>query len=212
MNTVTLIGTLRKEAGTKHAAQLRREKRVPCVLYGGETAIHFSVEEAALNKLVFTPEVSGIELQLDGTNTMAMIQEKQFHPTTDRVIHVDFIELDQTKPAKVRLSIRANGQPVGVRKGGKLNQTMRKIRVKGLPADIPSHLDLDVSELDINQSIHISDLNFKGLTMLERPNDVVVSVKLTKKEEKAATEATAAPAAGAAAAPAAAPEAKPAKK
>lgn len=212
MNTVTLIGTVRKEAGTKHAAQLRREKRVPCVLYGGKAAIHFSVEEAALNKLVFTPEVSGIELQLDGTTTMAMIQEKQFHPTTDRVIHVDFIELDETKPAKVRLSLRTAGQPVGVRKGGKLNQTMRKVRVKGLPADIPSHLDLDVSELDLNESVHISDLNFKGLTILERPNDVVVSVKVSKKEEKVTTEA-AAPAAGAAAtAPAASPEAKPAKK
>ena len=188
MNTVALSGNLRTSTGTKYAAQLRREKRVPCVLYGGENTVHFSVDEAALNKLVFTPEVNGVELDLDGTKTLAVIQQKQFHPTTDRVIHVDFVELKEDKPARARLSLRLQGQPIGVRKGGKMSQSMRKLRVKGLPAQIPSTLELNVAELDINQSIRVSDLNFDGLTLMERPGDVVVAVKMSKKQEAATAE------------------------
>jgi large subunit ribosomal protein L25 len=183
MNTVALSGTVRTTIGSKDAAHLRREKRVPCVLYGGENIVHFSVEESALNKLVFTPEVNGIELDLDGTKTMAMIHDKQFNPTTDRVEHVDFLELKEDQPTRVKLSIRLKGQPIGVRKGGKLNQSMRKLRVKGLPAHIPQHLDLDVTEMDINHTVRVKDLKFEGLTMMERADDVVVAVKQTKKVE-----------------------------
>lgn len=183
MNKVTLSGTVRTEVGTKQAVQLRRDQRVPCVLYGGDKTIHFSVDEKALNKLVFTPEVNGIELDLDGNTTLAMISEKQFHPTTDRVLHVDFLELNDNKPARAKLAVRLQGQPVGVRKGGKLNQSMRKMRVKGLPNSIPTHLDVDIAELDINQTIRVSDLKFEGLTLLEREGDVVAAVKMVKKAE-----------------------------
>ena len=134
MNKVALSGTVRDNIGTKHAAQLRREKRVPCVLYGGDNTIHFSVEEASLRKVVFTPEVNSVELDLGGTKTLAMVHQKQFHPLTDRVIHVDFMEMKEDREARVKLSIRLSGQPAGVRQGGKLNQTMRKLMVKGLPS------------------------------------------------------------------------------
>jgi large subunit ribosomal protein L25 len=183
MNKVALSGMVRTDIGGKHAAQLRREKRVPCVLYGGDKPVHFSVDEAALSKLVFIPEVNGVELELDGNKTLAIIQEKQFHPVTDRVLHVDFFELRDDKPASTVLSVRLQGQPIGVRKGGKLKQSLRKVRVKGLPANIPQRLDLDVTGLDVNQSVRVSDIQFEGLTLLERPSDVVVSVKLSKKVE-----------------------------
>jgi large subunit ribosomal protein L25 len=214
MNKVALSGTARKATGTKDAAQLRREKRVPCVLYGGEKTIHFSVDEAALRKVVFTPEVNSIEIDLDGSTVLAMVQEKQFHPVSDRVIHVDFVQLDENKETNARLSLRLKGQPAGVRAGGKLNQTMRKLRVKGLPGKLPSHLELDVTEMELNQTIRVSDLKFDGLTVTERPNDVVVTVKVQKKQEEAAAAPGAAPAAGAAAPAAAAKtaEAKPAAK
>lgn len=183
MNTVALSGTVRTTTGSKDAAQLRREKRVPCVLYGGENVVHFSVEESLLNKLVFTPEVNGIELDLDGTKTLAMIHDKQFHPTTDRVEHVDFLELKEGEPTRVKLSLRLQGQPIGVRKGGMLNQNMRKLRVKGLPVHIPQHLEVDVTGMDINEALRVKDLKFEGLTMLERAEDVVVAVKQSKKVE-----------------------------
>jgi large subunit ribosomal protein L25 len=181
MNTVALSGTVRTTIGSKDAAQLRRDKRVPCVLYGGDKVVHFSVEESVLGKLVFTPEVNGIELDLDGEKTLAMIQDKQFHPTTDRVLHVDFKQLDETLPTSTKLSLRLQGQPIGVRKGGTLNQTMRKLRVKGLPVSIPQHLELDIAGLDLNETVRVKDLNFDGITFLERPEDVVVSVKMSKK-------------------------------
>ena len=207
MNKVTLSGAVRQQVGTKDAAQLRRGKRVPCVLYGGQGVVHFSVDEAALRKVVFTPEVNGVELDIDGNKTLAMVHQKQFHPVSDRVIHVDFMEMKEDREAKVLLAVRLTGQAAGVRKGGKLSQTMRKVRVKGLPAAIPAHLDVDVSELDVNQSIHIRDLKLKGLTPLERPDAVVAAVKVPKQVEEAA------PAAAPAATPAAAAktaEAKPA--
>lgn len=207
MNTVALSGTLRKAVGTKDAAQLRREKRVPCVLYGGENTVHFSVDEAALRKVVFTPEVNGVELDIDGNKTLAMVQEKQFHPLTDSMLHIDFLMLDPSKETAATLSVRLVGQPVGVRKGGKLSQPMRKVRVKGLPSKLPGHLELNVADLDVNQSVKIADLKVDGLTFLDRPSNVVVAVKITKKQEQA-TEAAAAPAKGAAPAKAAAPAKK----
>lgn len=218
MNTIALSGSARQQTGTKYAAQLRRSKRVPCVLYGGTGTVHFSVEESALRKVVFTPEANSIELDIDGSKTLAMIHQKQFHPVGDHVIHVDFMEMKADREARVLLSIRLNGQAPGVRKGGKLNQTMRKVLVKGLPARIPQHIDVDVSNMDLNQAIHIGDLKLDGLTVLGRPEDVVATLKMPKKvEEVAATPAAAAatpgaPAAGATAAAAPAADAKPAAK
>lgn len=189
MNTVALSGTVRQNLGSKDAAHLRREKRVPCVLYGGDNVVHFSVDEAVLSKLVFTPEVNGVELDLDGTKVLAMIHDKQFNPTTDRVEHVDFMELKADKPARTKLSLRLSGQPVGVRKGGKLNQSMRKLRVEGLPKHIPQRLEVDITTLDINQALRVRDLKFEGLTVMDRADDVVVAIKMSKKAQDAAAAA-----------------------
>jgi len=183
MNTIALSGTPRTAIGTKDAAQLRREKRVPCVLYGGKETIHFSVEASALRKLIFTPEVNGVELHIDGHKALAIVQDKQFHPTTDQVLHVDFLELDENKEAVAHLSLRLKGQPTGVRAGGTMVNPKRKLRVKGLPKHIPGHLELDVTELDINASVRVADLSFEGLTVLDRPEDVVVAVKAPRKKE-----------------------------
>lgn len=210
MNKIALTGTPRTNLGTKYAAQLRRTKQVPCVLYGGANTVHFSVDEAALNKAVFTAEMNGIEIDLNGTKMLALVQQKQFHPVTDRVIHVDFVELNENKETTAALSVRLKGQPIGVRKGGNLSHNMRKLRVKGLPAKFPSHLEVNIAELDINNSIHVSDLKFEGLTLMEREDDVVVAVKMAKKQEEAVAAPGAAPAAGAAA-PAAAAKAGDAK-
>ncbi|MCB0769408.1 MAG: 50S ribosomal protein L25 [Flavobacteriales bacterium] len=189
MNKIALAGTTRTQVGTKYAAQLRRNKQVPCVLYGGEAPVHFSVDEAALRKLVFTPELNGVELDIDGKKTLALIQQKQFQPVTDRVIHVDFLQLDESKEAQALMSVRLKGQPIGVRNGGTLSQNMRKLRVKGLPAKLPSVLELDVTDLDLNQTIHVSDLNYDGITVMERANDVVVAVKTPKKQADTAATA-----------------------
>ena len=208
MNRIELSGNVRQQTGTKSAAQLRRAKRVPCVLYGGTGVTHFSVDEAALRKVVFTSEVNGIDLVIDGAKTLAMVYQKQFHPVTDAIIHCDFMEMSDAKEARVSLGLKLIGQAAGVKKGGILSQNMRKLRVKGLPSALPEHLELDINTLDIGKSIHVSDLNFPGITVVEKPTDVVVSVKMAKKEEEAAPAAAAATPAAGAAAPAAAGDAK----
>lgn len=217
MKKVELIATKRDIQGTKGATALRRAKRVPCVLYGGSSVEHFSVDEGALRKLVITPESYRIELDIDGQKRMALIHDKQFHPVSDAIIHCDFVEMGENKEARVSLAVRLKGQSVGVKKGGVLSQPMRKLRVKGLPASLPEHLEVDITNLELNHAIHVSDLSFTGITIAEKPTDVVASVRMAKKEEAAAPAAGAAtPAAGAAAAPAAdakkAEAAKPAAK
>ncbi len=201
MKKVELIATKRDSNGTTGATAIRRTKRVPCVLYGGSNTVHFSVDEAALRKLVFTPESYRIELDIDGEKRMALLHDKQFHPIGDHVIHADFMEMSDTKEAKVSLALKLKGMSAGVKDGGLLNQPLRKLRVKGLPTALPEHLEWDITALEIGDSIHVSDLNFPGLVIVERPTDVVASVKMMKKEEEVAVVAavsTAVPAAGAA--------------
>ena len=211
MKKVEITATKRASEGTKGATTLRRAKRVPCVLYGGSGTVHFSVDEAALRKLVFTGETYRVELDIDGDKRMALLHEKQFHPVSDAIIHCDFMEMSENKEAKVSLAVKLKGQSAGVKKGGILSQPLRKLRVKGLPGSLPEHLEVDITDLDLNHSIHVSDLKFPGISIAERPTDVVASVKVAKKEEEAAATpaaaGAAAPAAGAAA-PAAAADAK----
>lgn len=203
MKKVELTATKRASEGTKGAATLRRAKRVPCVLYGGADTVHFSVDEAALRKLVFTPEASRIELDIDGEKRLALLHQKQFHPVSDAIIHCDFMEMSENKEAKVSLAVKLKGQSAGVKKGGILSQPLRKLRVKGLPSALPEHLEVDITDLDLNHSVHVSDLKFPGITIVEKATDVVASVKMAKKEEEVAATpgatTAAAPAAGAAA-------------
>lgn len=202
MKKVTITGTTREVNGSKNASLLRRDKKVPCVLYGGGQVVHFAVGEAELGKLVFTPEVYRVELVIDGASTMALIHETQFHPTSDKVVHVDFLLLDENKEARVTLALKLTGQSAGVRAGGKLNQVMRKLRVKGLPAVLPEHIEVDVTDLGLGQALRVRDLKLEGLTVLEPASEVVATIKLAKQSKEEAATANAAPGATPAAAPA----------
>ena len=199
MKNVELIGTKREINGTTGAKEIRRNKQVPCVLYGGEDVVHFSVEERALSKIVHSPEAHSIQLDIDGVKRMALLHDKQFQPVTDAVIHADFLETIPNRDARLSMTVRLKGQSAGVRMGGKLNQTMRKMRVKGLPEALPEVIELDITKLELGENIRVSDLKFPGMTILEKPNDVVVSVKMAKKAAETPAEAAAAAAAPAAA-------------
>ena len=213
MKNVELIGTKRKINGTTGAKDIRRNKQVPCVLYGGKDVLHFSVDERALGKIVHSPDAFSVSLDIDGEKRTALLHDKQFQPVTDAVIHADFMETTAGREASVAMTVRLKGQSAGVRKGGKLTQPLRKVRVKGMPADLPELIEVDIANLDLGQSIYVRDLKFKGLTLQEKPNDVVATVKMPKKVEAVAeTAAGAAPAAGAAAPAAAEKKAEPAKK
>ncbi len=193
MKNVELIGIKREANGTSGAKEIRRNKQVPCVLYGGQDIVHFSVNERALDKIVHSPEAHRVELNIDGVKRVALLQDKQFQPVTDAVIHADFMEVMAGKEARLSMTVRLKGQSAGVRKGGKLSQTMRKVRVKGQPEAIPEVIELDITKMDIGENIRIRDIQIPGVTLLEKPHDVVVSVKMAK---RAAAEAATPGAAG----------------
>lgn len=202
MKNVELIGTKRQTKGTAGAQAVRRNQQVPCVLYGGKEPVHFSVEERALSKIVHSPEAHCVELNIDGQKYTATLQAKQFQPVTDAVIHADFLEALPGKEARMNITVRLKGQSAGVRKGGRLSQAMRKVQVKGTLETLPNVIEVDVTDLDIGQSVHVGDIKLPGVTLLEKPENVIASVKLAKKAAAAAGEPAAAAAPEASAEPA----------
>jgi large subunit ribosomal protein L25 len=213
MKNVELIGTKREANGTTGAKEVRRNKQVPCVLYGGTDTLHFSVDALAIGKIVHSPEAHRVELNIDGEKRTALLHDKQFQPVTDAVIHADFLEVVENKDARLSMTVRLKGQSTGVRKGGKMNQSMRKVRVKGRPEAMPDVIELDITKLDIGENIRVRDITLPGITLMEKHNDVVVSVKMPKKVvETPAEAAVAAAGAAAGAAAAAAPAAAGAEK
>lgn len=205
MKTVSLSGSLRQSVGTKDAKALRAQDLVPCVMYGGETQKHFTVRRLDLNKLIYTPDVYKIELDLDGEKFETIVKEVQFHPVNDRPIHTDFIELADGRPVKVELPARLLGNALGVRNGGKLMQHFRKLKVKALPGEMPELISIDIEKLRIGQKIRISDVaaKFPGLEFLHPEQAVIVAIKTARgavdedEEEEGEAEAAAeAPAEG----------------
>ncbi len=194
MKKAQLSGSLRANVGKKDTSALRNEGRVPCVLYGSGEQTHFSVRSVDIEKLIFSPDVFEVQLDIDGKKASAIIQAKQMHPVRDTAQHVDFLELDAKKPVKVSLPIRTVGAPIGVMNGGKLRQPYRVLRVLGLPGDLPESVTIDIANLKIGQSIRISDLNPGGIQFLEPANAVVIAVKMARgavddvEEEEEATE------------------------
>ena len=180
MKTVQLSGSLRASVGKKDTKAVRNSGRVPCVLYGSGEQTCFSVRSVDMEKLIFSPNVYQIELDIDGTKKSAIIQAKQMHPVKDTPMHVDFLELAADKPVKVGIPLRVVGRSRGVMNGGRLMTIFRTIRVEGLPKDLPEELEIDITPLRINQSIRVKDINIPGVKTLEDENAVVVSVKMAR--------------------------------
>lgn len=216
MKKVSLSGSPRANVGKKDASALRKEGRVPCVVYGGKEQTAFHVSEIELKKIVWSPNVYQVEISLEGKTIPAIIKDIQFHPVTDSVSHVDFLEILPGKDVKVNLPLRLNGIPEGVKKGGKLYQNFRKLAVAGAVDVIPETIELNVEGLNIGDNIRVREIALKGVKLLELPDAVVASVKVTRNvEEPVATTAAATPAATAAPAAdakAATPDAKAAEK
>ena len=180
MKKAQLSGSLRANVGKKDAKAVRAAGMVPCVLYGTGEQIHFSVRSVDMEKLIFSPDVYQVELDIDGTKKTAIIQAKQMHPVKDTPMHVDFLELVDSKPVRVKLPLRTTGSAIGVMNGGKLRIPNRSLRVIGLPADLPEAITVDVTKLRIGHSIRISSLEIPGVTFLEPADAVVVGVKMAR--------------------------------
>ncbi|VAW30158.1 LSU ribosomal protein L25p [hydrothermal vent metagenome] len=195
MKTVSLSGTLRAHVGKKDAKKLRKEGKVPCVIYGGKEQKHFFLDQKDFKKIVFTPEVFIIKVELGKENFETILQEVQYHPVSDIVLHADFLELTPGKPVTLAIPVQLEGSSPGVIKGGRLQLKLRKIRIKGMVEDMPEHVVLDIADLDIGDSIKVKEIPGEKLQFLDPANAVVVGVKAARgisDEELAAEELAAA--------------------
>lgn len=177
MKTVQLSGSPRANVGKTDAKAVRNSGRVPCVLYGTGEQIYFSVRNIDMLKIVVSPDVYIVELDIEGTKKTGIIQELQMHPVKEAVQHVDFLELVDNKPVVVGIPVNLVGRSKGVLSGGRLQQVFRRLKVQALPKDLPSEIQIDITSIKIGQSRRVSDVVLPGVTMLDPQNAVVVSVK-----------------------------------
>ena len=180
MKTAQLSGSPRANVGKKDAAALRNAEMVPCVLYGQGEQTHFAVKRNDIEKIVFSPDVFQVELEIEGKKAKGIIRELQQHPIKGTVQHVDFLELNDAKPVRVGLPVRLTGSSRGVMAGGKLMQTFRRLTVVGLPQDLPEAIVLDITKLKIGKSIRVSQIEIPGVKFLDPANAVVVAVKMAR--------------------------------
>lgn len=185
MKTYDLTGQIRKDVGKKDSKKLRKEKMVPCVMYGGDKVIHFAAFENEFQNLVYTPNVYIVNLDLNGTKHSAILHDFQFHPVTDKIIHADFIEVKEGVPVTVKLPIQLVGSSEGIRSGGKLRQRRRYLKVQGLPKDLPDFLEIDITPMIVGDVIKIGDLSYDNLELLDPPRAMVVSVVSSRLVSKA---------------------------
>ena len=187
MKQISINGTARTELGKKAAKAIRNSGNVPCVLYGEKKdangqpeAIHFSVSEKEINKLIYTPHIYLVDINIDGEDHKGILKEVQFHPVKDNVLHVDFLGVHAEKPIVMGVPIAPQGLAEGVRAGGRLITMVRKLNVKALYSAIPEKLNIDVTALQLGKSIKVGDLHFEDLELVTPKEVIVCTVKMTR--------------------------------
>ncbi len=190
MKSVSISGSLRENVGKKDAKAQRNKGMIPCVIYGGKDQKMFVVDERQFKNLIYTPEVRFAEVDIDGDVRKAIIQETQFHAITDRLMHVDFLEVVDGKPITIEIPFKVKGTSPGVLKGGMLKKRVRKLKVRGLLENIPEEITADISALDINDMTKISDIHIDNLEIVDNPNKVILQVVPTRGSAAATSEET----------------------
>ena len=206
MKSITINGSQRESVGKKATKALRNAGQVPCVLYGGDKPVHFSAKELAFSKLVYTPNAHTVVITLDGGETFnAVLQDIQFHPVSDKILHIDFYQLFEDKEIALNIPVNLVGNSKGVKNGGVLRRPYRKLRVKALPANLPDFIEVDITPLKIGDKIAVGDLANDNYTILHPDASVVCAVRTSRTavlddedEDEAAAEGAEAPAAEAA--------------
>jgi large subunit ribosomal protein L25 len=183
MKTVSMSGSLRENVGKKDAKKNRAEGKVPCVLYGGKDEVHFAITEKDFGPVIFTPYAHIINLTVDGKEYQTILKDVQYHPVTDKILHVDFMEVLPGKPVIISIPIRIEGVSEGVLRGGRLVKKFRKLKVKALPENLPDEIKVNISGLDINDVIKVGDITLDKVTFLDAPAGLVVTVLPTRAVE-----------------------------
>ena len=188
MKTASLSGSSRESVGKKDASQLRLNSRVPAVLYGGGDQKHLSVGELDISNIVVNPDVFQIDLDLDGTAYKCIVQDVQFHPVTERIVHIDLLQIVDGKPVRVELPLRTTGTAQGVIDGGRIQMLFRRLPVRGLIQDLPEEISVDISDLVIGDSARVRDIEVPNCDVLLSESALLVACKRTRAAMSAESE------------------------
>ena len=187
MKSITITGSKRESVGKVATKALRNAGKVPCVLYGGEKALHFSADETAFKNLVYTPNVYTAKIEFEGNKYNAILQDIQFHPVSDKILHIDFYQLFDDKLVTMAIPVQLVGTAPGIIRGGSLRFAQRKLNVRALPGDLPDFIDANISKLDIGDKLYVTEVANKKYTILHPENTVIAQVRTSRNVAKAAT-------------------------
>lgn len=180
MKSIEIIGFKRANLGKTEAKAIRLEGNVPCVLYGGNEQIHFYVPTILFRELIYTPVATTVVLNIEGTKYNAILQDSQFHPVSDDLIHADFLQLFDDREVKMNIPVRVVGTAVGVTKGGKLNQKLRSVKISSLPANLPDYVEINVAELDLGKTVKVSAIPAENFRILNPMSVPVVTIDIPR--------------------------------
>lgn len=177
MKTIEIIGYKREDLGKQKSKKIRNDGYVPCVMYGEKDHVHFSVPMILFKELVYTPEVYLVDVNVEGDVYQCVLQDIQFHPVSEMILHADFLKLEEDKPVKVNIPVRFEGTSPGVVKGGRLVPKLRYVKVKALPKDLPDFIMVNISKLDMGKSFKVRDLKITEFEILNSPQVTIVNVE-----------------------------------
>ena len=180
MKTHEIVGFKRANLGKTESQDLRSQGYVPSVLYGGSEQVHFYAPAMLFRELLFTPDIFNVTLNIEGTIYNAILQEKQFHPVNDSLIHADFLQIVDGKEIKVDVPVKLTGTSSGVMKGGKMNQKLRKLRVQGLAKNIPDYVEVEISDLDLGKSVKVGAVKAENYVILTSASNPIASVEIPR--------------------------------
>ena len=180
MKVIALKGDVREATGKAQTKQLRREGKVPCVVYGNNENQHFSVYQADFKNLVYTPNTYLVQLNLGESKRLAKVQDLQFHPVSEDILHADFYEVDVTKPVNIAVPVRIVGNSPGVRMGGQLQLKIKKLLVSALVQDLPEFIEVNIDDLELSKSIKVKDITVENMELLDSPANSIVSCVVTR--------------------------------
>ncbi|WP_430399550.1 50S ribosomal protein L25/general stress protein Ctc [Flavobacterium sp.] len=190
MKSITIKGSERESVGKVSTKALRNAGMVPCVVYGGEQPVHFSADERAFKNLVYTPNVHTVVIELEGGKKInAIMQDIQFHPVSDKILHMDFYQLHDDKEITMEVPVKVIGKSPGVMSGGVLRLNQRKLKVKALPANLPDFIEADITPLQMGNKLYVTKIPVNNFKLLHPDNTVVCQVRISRAAMKAAQEA-----------------------
>jgi large subunit ribosomal protein L25 len=189
MKSITIKGSERESVGKVATKALRNAGMVPCVLYGGNQAVHFSAEEIAFKNLVYTPNAHTVAIELGKTTYNAILQDIQVHPVSDKILHIDFFQLNESKEIMMEVPVKIVGTSPGVLLGGDLRFNLRRLKVKALPKDLPDFVEANISQLEMGNKLYVTKIETNNFKLMHPDNTVVCQVKISRAAMKAAQEA-----------------------